>query len=582
MVREDELLKEGLKETCSIFNLAVSGGKADLFARVKDKIDPTKFLDKLNEHNVDQLKELCRVYDLKGYSKCKIKAALIAHVEAGFGAPAQAQAPAQAPAQALAQAQAVAQAQAAERAARAALEERECAARQEVERMREQVARQEREAQATAQVQSTASGGKLTGTAKKWVAEKGFGFIGPDGGGSDVFCHHSNIEESGCFIEGAKLAYVMQWNYRTNKWQAEKVTAHRGDGPGATHINDENGPEEHLGLDQQAYDATQFDDDENRNDERGPKGDPKDKAIGRLVGKRGLVYQCARSKKLYIKKGGNKFLLPMSANYTRFDNAKQAPSHFDPENPNPNMSQGFKHGLGPKIEHRQKFRACFLGVPSSARPRSQKARGDVDLLGVSDDLAKTQKHWYETLGAGISTKSSYCEMTRPEVLRKLHGYVNENAPSNPDRDHEADTYILQYSGHGYEHTGNWATDDNKEISLGDVLKIWDDSHAKKQGGWLVIVLDSCHSGAWVEEARRRRLKDVAIQSACAANEVTLDGAFTRLLIEYQAQKKQRGMILSVLECGYESAMHPKSYVPWQNPDVMSARSKLPFRFLSAA
>ena len=48
-----------------------------------------------------------------------------------------------------------------------------------------------------------------TGTVKWFSADKGFGFITPDEGGTDMFVHHSEIQVSGyaSLDEGQKVQY---------------------------------------------------------------------------------------------------------------------------------------------------------------------------------------------------------------------------------------------------------------------------------------------------------------------------------------------------------------------------------------
>jgi len=51
-----------------------------------------------------------------------------------------------------------------------------------------------------------------SGTVKWFNAQKGFGFIEPDGGGKDVFVHISAVERAGMsgLNEGQKISFDMQ------------------------------------------------------------------------------------------------------------------------------------------------------------------------------------------------------------------------------------------------------------------------------------------------------------------------------------------------------------------------------------
>jgi len=51
-----------------------------------------------------------------------------------------------------------------------------------------------------------------TGTVERFMDEKGFGFIKPDGGGKDVFVHHSAIQGSGfkSLTAGTRVEYELK------------------------------------------------------------------------------------------------------------------------------------------------------------------------------------------------------------------------------------------------------------------------------------------------------------------------------------------------------------------------------------
>ena len=66
-----------------------------------------------------------------------------------------------------------------------------------------------------------------TGTVKFFNSTKGFGFITPESGGTDVFVHISAVERAGMrtLVEGQKVSFDVVKDNRNGKSSAENLQA---------------------------------------------------------------------------------------------------------------------------------------------------------------------------------------------------------------------------------------------------------------------------------------------------------------------------------------------------------------------
>ena len=63
----------------------------------------------------------------------------------------------------------------------------------------------------------------MAGVAKRWNSDRGFGFIGPEDGGDDLFCHFSQIKDGNALVEGAAVHFVKQLDDAKGKHRAVDV-----------------------------------------------------------------------------------------------------------------------------------------------------------------------------------------------------------------------------------------------------------------------------------------------------------------------------------------------------------------------
>jgi hypothetical protein len=106
-------------------------------------------------------------------------------------------------------------------------------------------------------------------------------------------------------------------------------------------------------------------------------------------------------------------------------------------------------------------------------------------------------------------------------------------------------YVLYFSGHGDDDDGRFCVEKREFVTLDDILKVWaaSDAYKAERGSKLLIVADSCHSGAMARalKALVGRADDrfthlagvarsVAVQAACGADEYAYDGVFTKAYV----------------------------------------------------
>lgn len=70
---------------------------------------------------------------------------------------------------------------------------------------------------------TTPADGRITGICKFWN-HRGYGFLVPDDGGDDVFCHFREIVDGNCLKEGTKVTFKRVWDPVKNKHRAEGLT----------------------------------------------------------------------------------------------------------------------------------------------------------------------------------------------------------------------------------------------------------------------------------------------------------------------------------------------------------------------
>jgi hypothetical protein len=104
--------------------------------------------------------------------------------------------------------------------------------------------------------------------------------------------------------------------------------------------------------------------------------------------------------------------------------------------------------------------------------------------------------------------------------------------------------------------------DDEFVAAASALNFLKRSCACRDGHRLVLYLDSCFSGHWAVKAQRLRLPNVIVQTACSDTQTTLDGAFTKVFVDFQNHP---------VDMPISTQLHSRTpfvYVPWWQSDTV--------------
>ena len=154
-----------------------------------------------------------------------------------------------------------------------------------------------------------------------------------------------------------------------------------------------------------------------------------------------------------------------------------------------------------------------------------------------------------------------------------------------DVKNERRTFVIYWCGHGLDSTGNWGFSHGGEITCHDIINAWGSRPATNtynDTSSLIIIADTCYSGAWIEELKVANVPRLAYQAASRADEsayVVDDGNIPRSLLMRKFIAEQNHPIgWYVWTCANQHPMHLCDYADTEDGQDFCAGQKRTLAF----
>mmetsp|Transcript_11036 Transcript_11036/g.36272 ORF Transcript_11036/g.36272 Transcript_11036/m.36272 type:complete len:247 (-) Transcript_11036:77-817(-) len=206
----------------------------------------------------------------------------------------------------------------------------------------------------------------------------------------------------------------------------------------------------------------------------------------------------------------------------------------------------------PSLDFRQYRQRCFLDDVGALNDIKRDVQIFQSMLSQLSDV---------TVLRPFVGRHNSGALTRSFFLNKLSTLVNQEGKG---------IYLIYYAGHGSRMGGGLCMEHGELVSMRDMLAVWESRTSQSEAQRLVIVADSCFSGRLIDELReltRGRVRgalNVAVQSACLSDEVSMGKVFTESFAQKVLHNKNFHWqeVAKDMGCPVEKVQHPTFWSTW--------------------
>lgn len=133
----------------------------------------------------------------------------------------------------------------------------------------------------------------------------------------------------------------------------------------------------------------------------------------------------------------------------------------------------------------------------------------LDVVEYERDFSELERNLKERDIKVFASYPPQIKCQKEDVIISLKNFFNSNAK----------TFIIYWCGHGEIGSGDWTFSFGKILKPDELFKLFIDSNAGQMNKPLILISDSCYSGNWINEIKKKPPNiNLVYQSGCTDSE----------------------------------------------------------------